>query len=75
VAVLKNAIIKNYPRYGKHYDHAEEHYFPFQLDWKRSDYDRMELKAHNHLCSIIDKMTATTPDAAQSRKRSLNAFE
>lgn len=71
----KKDIVKDYPRYDKHYDHCEEHYFPFRLDWKRSDYDKLELKVYNHLCNVIDKMTVTTPDATQSRKRSLDAIE
>jgi hypothetical protein len=71
----KKTIISNYPGYGKRYDHSEEHYFPFRLDWKRSDYDKLEWKVYNHLCNVIDKMTATTTDAAQSRKRSLDAIE
>jgi hypothetical protein len=65
----KKTIISNYPGYGKRYDHSEEHYFPFRLDWKRSDYDKLELKVYNHLCNVIDKMTVTT------RKRSLDAIE
>jgi hypothetical protein len=71
----KKTIISNYPGYGKRYDHSEEHYFHYSLEWKRSDYDKLELKVYNHLCNVIDKMTVTTPDATQSRKRSLDAIE
>jgi len=71
----KKTIIDNFPGYGKRYDHSEEHYFPYSLDWRRSDYDKLELKVYNHLCTVIDKMTVTTSDTAPSKKRSYDAID
>lgn len=67
----KKAIVRTYRGYGKHYDHSEEYFFPFRVDSRRSDYDGMELKVHNRLCDIIEKMT----DAVQPKKRPFDAIE